>query len=102
MIQRFILLKKLSRKRKRFAQFLPVINFTIWKYNKNMAHAVWQAMYFTIFNQVTDTIRQMEQQIRTLKQLQLQMEQQYIEQKNQHISYTICKDFPARRNDHFL
>ena len=62
----------------------------------------FEAMYFTMFNQVTDTIRQMEQQIRTLKQLQLQMEQQYIEQKNQHISYTICKDFPARRNDHFL
>lgn len=57
----------------------------------------FEAMYFTMFNQVTDTIRQMEQQIRTLKQLQLQMEQQYIEQKNQHISYTICKDFPARR-----
>ena len=29
----------------------------------------FEAMYFTMFNQVTDTIRQMEQQIRTLKQL---------------------------------
>lgn len=55
----------------------------------------FEAMYFAMFNQLTDTIRQMERQIQELKAMQIQMEQQYMEQKKNRISHIVNPNLPV-------